>query len=342
MLEIVLNDPGKFCYDYDITYAAIYELLLQNFKHQNAFQHRSIDTRIKFLSTEDVIGFVTKQWNVPFKIYQFSEHRPFFLFDDGNIIAIWYLKGYTTTFKFWGDPLFVEHFDKFRAPKVESEVDMQWSYAKPNGEIMSKTFKLKNANKAVDCHYPFIADGIETFIDDYLASDSPILLLMGPPGTGKTTFIRHLLYTRRIPTMVTFDERVMENEQYYIDYMWDAEHNLMIIEDADITLAARSEGQNRLMSKFLNVADGVVPLLNKKMIFSTNLENLSKIDSALTRPGRCFDIIQFRQLSSEEANVVAKHAGLPEIEDSNKEYTLSEILNQQVQKSVNKRKAGFI
>lgn len=45
------------------------------------------------------------------------------------------------------------------------------------------------------------------------------------------------------------------------------------------------------------VADGVVRAQGRKMIFTTNLPNLSDIDEALLRPGRCFASVRVRALS---------------------------------------------
>jgi hypothetical protein len=94
------------------------------------------------------------------------------------------------------------------------------------------------------------------------------------------------------------------------------------------------------MTKLLNVSDGLVPLLRKKIIFSTNLENLSKIDAAIMRPGRCFDTVVFRQLSHEEAIRACDRAGLEHVPNRHKEYTLSEIFNGK-NNSQPQKKIGF-
>jgi ATP-dependent 26S proteasome regulatory subunit len=56
-----------------------------------------------------------------------------------------------------------------------------------------------------------------------------------------------------------------------------------------------------MMHRFLNVGDGLVTTKGKKLIFSTNLPSIRDVDSALVRPGRCFDILNF---DAEISNVV--------------------------------------
>ena len=96
------------------------------------------------------------------------------------------------------------------------------------------------------------------------------------------------------------------------------------------------------MSRFLNVGDGLMSMKNKKIIFTTNLPSIASIDSALTRPGRCFDIIEFGKLNRQQAKKVcdAKGLALP----NGDAFTLAELFEQD-RKSVkiqNKRGFGFI
>ena len=55
------------------------------------------------------------------------------------------------------------------------------------------------------------------------------------------------------------------------------------------------------MHRFLAIADGVVRAQGRKIIFTTNLPNVSDIDAALLRPGRCFANVSTRALNIEES-----------------------------------------
>jgi ATP-dependent 26S proteasome regulatory subunit len=98
-----------------------------------------------------------------------------------------------------------------------------------------------------------------------------------------------------------------------------------------------------MMHRFLNVGDGLVTTKGKKMIFSTNLPSIRDIDSALVRPGRCFDILTFDSLSQANADKLAKKLGV-EVDQDKKDYSLSEIFNKQshAAESSATRKVGFI
>jgi ATP-dependent 26S proteasome regulatory subunit len=97
------------------------------------------------------------------------------------------------------------------------------------------------------------------------------------------------------------------------------------------------------------VGDGLVTTKGKKMIFSTNLPSIRDIDSALIRPGRCFDIVTFDQLDVAQANALADKLGvkLP-VRTRGKEtdkYSIAEVFNEQTanaEKSSANRKVGFI
>jgi hypothetical protein len=85
------------------------------------------------------------------------------------------------------------------------------------------------------------------------------------------------------------------------------------------------------------------------MIFSTNLPSIRDIDSALIRPGRCFDIVTFDTLNVEDANKLADklNVKLP-MRPRGKEteaYSIAEVFNEQTEntsKSQANRKVGFI
>lgn len=61
------------------------------------------------------------------------------------------------------------------------------------------------------------------------------------------------------------------------------------------------------MHRFLAIADGVVRAQGRKIIFTTNLPNISDIDEALVRPGRAFDVLRTRLHNRGEALALLRH-----------------------------------
>lgn len=233
--------------------------------------------------------------------------------------------------------------------KVESKFSVVTSYIEwiYSGDGNSVNVPLNRDRLPIKEMYPFLkGESLEDYYDRYMESSANILLLIGPPGTGKTTFIRGLLAHRSCSAIVTYDAGILEKDGFFARFIED-DSEVMVLEDSDTFLKSRSDG-NTMMHRFLNVGDGLVTTKGKKMIFSTNLPSIRDIDSALVRPGRCFDVVEFKPLDLDQAQVLAKRVGkkVPFKEVGNSiEYSIAEIFNQQSeQKHTAKanRKVGFL
>ena len=113
----------------------------------------------------------------------------------------------------------------------------------------------------------------------------------------------------------------------------------MVIEDAEALVHARDEGGGGLMTRFLNVSDGLVHLAKRKIIFTTNQNDFRGVDPALIRPGRCFGAIKARPLTYEEACAAARDAGLPRPEDAGEPIVLADLFNTRQTQGV--ERSGF-
>lgn len=133
----------------------------------------------------------------------------------------------------------------------------------------------------------------------------PSLILLGPPGTRKTRFVRAVLaaMSRRkadsAKILYTADKRALDGDELFVEFITGS-HDAFAIEDADHILASRAKGNDDL-HRFLAIADGVVRAQGRKILFTTNLPNLGDIDDALLRPGRCFASVHMRALERGEA-----------------------------------------
>jgi hypothetical protein len=188
-----------------------------------------------------------------------------------------------------------------------------------------------------DSMYPFIDGGICKYIDNFLKSKSSILVLIGQPGTGKSSFIRYILSRMDKKAYLTYNHEIFKNDLMFSKFVTNSTSGAFVIEDADVLLKSRESG-NELMQKFLQLGEGVIKLNGKKLIFSTNLPSTKDIDEALIRKGRCHDVLEFRPLTFEEANRACEDLKLEKLTD-NREYKLTEIFNRDKVKE--QKKVGF-
>jgi SpoVK/Ycf46/Vps4 family AAA+-type ATPase len=252
----------------------------------------------------------------------------------------------STTVRAYGDAEFAMN----QIAIIEENFDVvtsyiEWIYSSDGGSV---NVPLNRDRLPVEEMYPFLkGETLDSYYDRYMESSANILLLIGPPGTGKTTFIRGLLAHRNCSAIVTYDAQILEKDAFFAKFIED-DAEVMVLEDSDAFLKSRSDG-NTMMHRFLNVGDGLVTTKGKKMIFSTNLPSIRDIDSALVRPGRCFDIVTFEPLDIESANKLAKKLDvtLP-AKARGKEtepYSIAEVFNEKTEnmdKSKANRKMGFV
>lgn len=213
--------------------------------------------------------------------------------------------------------------DMLEKNKLENDEYIQIQWVKDEKCTIINTAVKYNPSKFSNNVYPYIKQGADQYIKDFIASDASLLVLIGPPGTGKTSFIRELIYQSETEAMVCYDEDILNTDNIFSTFISSYHANIFVLEDADNFLKPRKEG-NKMMSRFLNVGDGLVSMPHKKIVFSTNLPSISDIDPALTRAGRCYGVLQFRELNKEEAIAVCGE-NIPQKD----KFSLGELFNHQ-------------
>ena len=140
--------------------------------------------------------------------------------------------------------------------------------------------------------------------------DKGIVILHGPPGTGKTSYIRHLCGLTDKPKLFippNLAARIADPE--FINLLHDNTNSILLIEDAEELLAKRDGTGGNAVSNLLNLSDGLLSDGFHIQIICTFNADLARIDKALLRKGRLIASYRFEPLAVEKAQALSTALG---------------------------------
>lgn len=155
-----------------------------------------------------------------------------------------------------------------------------------------------------------------------------IALLHGVYGSGKTTYLRHLIST--IKKRVIYMPPDMANQlssPAFFNFIRQYPNSVLIIEDAEDILRARmgDHGTAPAVSNLLNLSDGIMgDALNIQVVCTFNAD-IGEIDGALLRPGRLIAKYFFETLSPEKTKALVEKVHGPDEVPPKERMTVAEI-----------------
>lgn len=181
-------------------------------------------------------------------------------------------------------------------------------------------------------------------IEDFINGDeSGLIIMYGMPGTGKTHLLRHLIYSTD-KDFIFIDSSCFNyiTDASFVKLLIQNKDAVIVLEDCEDILKDRIAGNNKL-SALLNLSDGILgDSLNLKFICTFNAQ-LRNIDDAVLRKGRLKLKYEFKALTPDKTQALAKKLGkdIPE----GKSLPLCEIYNygedNGAKETATKRPIGF-
>lgn len=197
-------------------------------------------------------------------------------------------------FGFFDGECFLAYSRLTDAADVQSLLDVCTRHRKqkePLGNMSIVTYRyndfdleptnIREVNVDLSRHYNDdflpVAETIDRFIE---GNCSGLVILHGYQGTGKTTYIRHLIHSARRKMIYMGSDLVDKlSDPSFIPFIQKQKNSVIIVEDCEELLASRNSGgrTNSGLVNILNISDGLLGTVFASSLFahSTHLSRTS-------------------------------------------------------------------
>ena len=217
---------------------------------------------------------------------------------------------------------------KFRRPDIE-EKTVGIITLTPTGTLDIKRFPIQHEEIDINKYYNSDFSEFDELVKKRLSlrNGKGILLFHGEAGTGKTTYLRHLIQSLHRSFLYLPSELSNQLSQpgFVTFLLAQAKNNILIIEDCEQLLLKRKPDVSSPISGILNLSDGLLSDVLSITLICTFNSVLSQIDPAILRKGRLISRYQFHPLSPDKANALLKENGIERT--VSEPLTLAEIFN---------------
>ena len=208
-------------------------------------------------------------------------------------------------------------------------------------EVSTNDFKSIDISELYNDDFIEVDKVISAFMS---RKESGIVLLHGEPGTGKTTYIKHLIckFTELEFIFIQNDFVSELLKPNFVAFLLQNKNAVLVIEDAEKVVVPRDHtSEASVVSTILQLTDGLFSdFLNIKIVCTFNTD-IDRIDKALLRKGRMVAKYSFAALTPEKTAMLARKLGHTDVEGS---LTLADIFGYDRLEFTNatKRRIGFV